>query len=121
MAVYIPRQIRRTVAVRAGLRCEYCHVPQSPVAKHQYDHILPLQHGGPTTAENLALACYYCNHNKGPNVGSYDLETGNLVAFFNPRTQIWAEHFRFEGAIIQPLTPEARVTRKFSALTNQTT
>jgi hypothetical protein len=29
---------------------------------------------------------------------------------FNPRTQEWATHFAWEGAIIQPLTPEGRVT-----------
>ena len=119
MAVYIPRQLRRTVAARAGLRCEYCRLPQSQLYKHQYDHILPLQHGGPTTAENLALACYHCNHNKGPNAASFDFATGAFVGFFNPRTQVWSEHFRLEGAVIEPLTPEARVTERifiFNAL-----
>ena len=43
-------------------------------------------------------------------MGSFDPETGRLVPFFNPRTQEWAAHFAWEGAIIQPLTPEGRVT-----------
>jgi hypothetical protein len=33
-----------------------------------------------------------------------------LVPFFHPRTQVWATHFAWEGATIQPLTPEGRVT-----------
>jgi hypothetical protein len=33
-----------------------------------------------------------------------------LVPLFNPRTQDWAAHFAWEGATIQPLTPEGRVT-----------
>jgi hypothetical protein len=42
----------------------------------------------------------------------FDPETGKLVAFFNPRKDMWAAHFRLEGSIIQPLTPEGRVTVK---------
>ncbi len=53
-----------------------------------------------------------CNRYKGPNVGSFDIETGNLVPFFNPRTQDWANHFELDGAIIRPRTAEARVTVK---------
>jgi len=32
------------------------------------------------------------------------------MPFFNPRIQDWATHFAWEGATIQPLTPEGRVT-----------
>jgi hypothetical protein len=32
------------------------------------------------------------------------------MPFFNPRTQAWTAHFAWEGATIQPLTPEGRVT-----------
>ena len=111
MSAYIPRKMRQAIAARAGDRCEYCLLPRSP-HKHQPDYVLPLFHGGLTNAENLALACYYCNHNKGPNAGSFDFETNTFVGFFNPRAQIWGEHFRLDGAVIQPLTPEARVTAR---------
>ena len=60
--------------------------------------------------QNLAWACLRCNRYKGPNVCSFDPETGRLVPLFNPRTQDWMIHFAWEGAIIQPLTPEGRVT-----------
>ena len=49
-------------------------------------------------------------------IGSFDPETGALVPFYNPRTQRWQDHFRLEGASIQPLTPEARVTVKILRL-----
>ncbi len=62
---------------------------------------------------NLALACAVCNRFKGANLAGYDLATGDLTPLFNPRTQIWTEHFQIEedGEII-PLTPEARVTAR---------
>ena len=33
-----------------------------------------------------------------------------VLPFFNPRAQVWSEHFRLEGAVIAPLTPIGRVT-----------
>jgi hypothetical protein len=92
-------------------------MPQSASAfEHEPDHIVPIQHGGQAEADNLALACLRCNRRKGPNIGSLDPETGALVPFFNPRWQKWQEHFQIEGALIQPLTPEGRVTVKILRL-----
>ncbi len=111
---YVSDSLRRLVRERAGGRCEYCRILPSAIAKHHIEHILPLKHGGQTVEENLALACPFCNEQKGTDVGSYDFETdGALVGFFNPRTQIWTEHFQIEtdGEII-PLTAEARVTAR---------
>lgn len=105
---------------RAEGRCEYCLMPQSVSAfEHKPDHIISIQHGGKTKADNLALACLRCNRRKGPNVGSFDPQTGALVPFFNPRSQMWQEHIQLDGAIIQPLTPEARVTVKILQLNNE--
>lgn len=110
----------RLVTERAKGKCEYCLMPQSVSAfEHEPDHIIPTQHGGRTKADNLALACLRCNRRKGPNVGSFDPETGVLVAFYNPRSQTWKDHFRLEGAIIQPLTPEARVSVKIMQLSDE--
>jgi hypothetical protein len=117
MAVEISAELRRLVFDRANGRCEYCLLAQVLTGhRHQPDHIVPIQHDGPTSAENLALACIRCNRHKGPNVGSFDPETGQLVPFFNPRTQQWEDHFRIEGFLVQPLTPEARVTVKIFRL-----
>jgi hypothetical protein len=32
------------------------------------------------------------------------------VPLFNPRVQVWLEHFRWDGAMLLPLTAEGRVT-----------
>lgn len=111
MSAYVPEKLRQLVGRRAAWRCEYRRLPQHAARhKHEPDHILPRQHGGATEARNLALICWRCNRHKGPNVGSYDPATGVLTPFYNPRAQIWEEHFRLEGALIQPLTAEGRVT-----------
>jgi hypothetical protein len=98
MAGRISATMRRQVYARAQGKCEYCLLPQTvALHPHEPDHIVPVQHSGETTIENLALACMRCNRHKGPNIGSYDPIGGQLVAFFNPRTQMWREHFRLDG------------------------
>ena len=84
--------------------------------RHEPDHIVPRQHGGQTTADNLALACMRCNRTKGPNIGSFDPETGVLVPLYHPRSQHWNEHFQLDGAMIRALTAEGRVTVKILQL-----
>jgi hypothetical protein len=104
-------ELRQLVADRAGYACEYCGLPEPFAAhRHEPDHIVPLQHGGHSGEDNLALACLRCNRYKGPNVGSFDPATGQLVPFFHPRRQVWAEHFAWDDARIVPLTAEARAT-----------
>lgn len=111
MSEFIPAELRRLVAERAGRRCEYCLLPQTATLhRHEPDHIIPLQHDGVTGAENLALACFRCNRYKGPNVGSFDPATGILTALFHPRLRDWNQHFRLVNGEIRPLTPEGRVT-----------
>jgi glutaredoxin len=108
---YVPAVLRQQVIERADSKCEYCLFPQSlSFLAFEMEHIIAQKHGGATTAENLALACPYCNRAKGTDLGSLDPETGQLTPFFNPRTQRWAAHFRLDGAAILPLTDEGRVT-----------
>ncbi len=117
MSDYIPQALRQLVFERANGRCEYCLLPQSAsLHKHEPDHIVPNQHGGETDASNLALACMRCNRFKGPNVGSFDPQSGELVPFFNPRLHIWKEHFELENGRILPQTSPARVTLKILRL-----
>ena len=112
---YVSNELRRAVIERANSRCEYCLFPQRFFGmSFHIEHIIALKHSGQTIIENLALACSTCNEFKGTDVASYDFEfDGALVPFFNPRTQIWTEHFQIEinGEII-PLTAEARVTAR---------
>ncbi len=61
-----------------------------------------------------------CNLHKGTNVAAYDLETGELTPLFNPRTQIWTEHFQFAvNGRIESLTAEARVTTRLLRFNNE--
>lgn len=113
MSRYVPAALRRLVVARAAGRCEYCRFPQQAAfLAFEIEHIISEKHDGPTVAENLALACPYCNDHKGTDLGSFDPETATLTPFFHPRRQEWSAHFRMEGALIIPLTPEGRVTVK---------
>ncbi|GAP95325.1 hypothetical protein NIES2104_18460 [Leptolyngbya sp. NIES-2104] len=68
------------------------------------------KHKGETIAENLALTCWRCNRHKGSDLGSFDPQTGDFSFLFNPRTQQWSDHFRFDQASLFGLTPEGRTT-----------
>ncbi len=108
---YLPPALRQLVRARATGRCEYCRVREVDVLlPHQPDHIIAEQHGGESTADNLALACIHCNRHKGANIASLDPVTGQLAPLFNPRTQAWSDHFILTGVQIIPLTPIGRVT-----------
>ncbi|MBI1802059.1 MAG: HNH endonuclease [Chloroflexi bacterium] len=108
---YVPAALRQTVIERAVGRCEYCRYPQeASLLAFEIEHIVAEKHGGTTSLNNLALACPYCNRYKGADLGSLDPDSGQLTAFYNPRTQSWGEHFRVEGAQIVPLSAEGRVT-----------
>ena len=104
-------ELRRQVMQRAGDRCEYCLIHQEDViASHQIDHVISDKHGGATTLDNLALSCTLCNRRKGTDLSSIDPETAEVTTLFNPRTQKWSEHFRFDDVCIVGLTPAGRAT-----------
>lgn len=104
--------LRELVRRRAGHRCEYCRLPQpaAPFLTFHIEHIRARQHGGDDDPSNLALACPDCNAHKGPNLTSIDPESGQVVALFNPRQDIWSDHFSFEGPTIVARTPTGRAT-----------
>src|SRR5437660_1723283 len=86
---------------RAHSCCEYCRLPQAfSLLPFEIDHIIARKHGGRTVAANLALACYYCNSFKGPNIGGLDPRTGKLVQLFNPRRHPWKKCFRWRGPLL---------------------
>jgi hypothetical protein len=103
--------LERLVWQRAKSRCEYCQLPQafSPLP-HAIDHIIARQHHGPTEAENLALACFFCNSYKGPNISGLNPQTGRAVRLFNPRKDRWRHHFEWHGAHLVGRTHTGRVT-----------
>ncbi|WP_058997537.1 HNH endonuclease [Leptolyngbya sp. NIES-2104] len=108
---YIPAPLRRQVENRANFRCEYCRLPAGVAFySHEIDHVIAEKHKGETIAENLALTCWRCNRHKGSDLGSFDPQTGDFSFLFNPRTQQWSDHFRFDQASLFGLTPEGRTT-----------
>lgn len=111
MASRISAQWRRAVERRAEFVCEYCLIHADDVyVGCQVDHIISEKHGGPTALENLALACSFCNRQKGSDVGSIDKATGRFVRLFNPRNDLWADHFRLVGVRIAWTTVIGEVT-----------
>jgi hypothetical protein len=108
---YVSAELRRLVIARADNLCEYCLISEDATwFGCEVDHIISEKHGGPTTAENLALACATCNAAKGSDIGSIDWTSGQFVRFFHPRSDLWHHHFRLEGFRIAPLTPIGTVT-----------
>ena len=107
----ISPDLHAEVVLRAGNRCEYCRLSQlGQEAAFHIDHVLPRAAGGPTVLENLALACGSCSLRKWAKQTALDPATGEEVPLFNPRTQAWEEHFRWEGERVVPLTATGRAT-----------
>jgi hypothetical protein len=110
---------RRLVADRAGRLCEYCLVHESDVYHGcEVDHVISIKHGGPTVAENLAYACFHCNRHKGTDIGSLSVPTGSYLRFYNPRTDLWREHFYFNEGRIEALTEIGEVTARLLDFNN---
>jgi hypothetical protein len=103
---------RQAVRQRAGRRCEYCHLPDFATDPEDFhvEHIIARKHRGRNGMENLAWACIFCNLYKGPNLASFDPDSGKLTRLFHPRRDRWNEHFRVEGARIVGQTAVGRTT-----------
>lgn len=96
MTVHVPASIAAMVIARARGRCEYCHAPQGAIGQpFHFDHVIPKSAGGRTTIENLCYACPHCNLTKGARTQGVDPRTGKTVRLFNPRMDVWDEHFRW--------------------------
>ena len=107
----IPAHLQRIVLRRSNGRCEYCQLAQTgQEATFHIDHVTPVAAGGQTVADNLALACVSCSLRKGARQFAVDPQTNATVALFNPRRDVWAEHFAWNGARLSALTPTGRAT-----------
>ena len=109
----IARALRRRIAETAQHRCGYCQTQERVIGMAlEIEHIFPEALGGDSTESNLWLACPSCNRHKSQNTHAVDRETGQSVPFFNPRNQLWHEHFEWgEGGLyILGTTPTGRAT-----------
>ena len=112
MALDVDDASRRLVIERAERHCEYCLVHEDSAGfPHQIDHIISRKHGGSSGIGNLAYACVLCNRYKGSDIASID-PAGQPTRFFDPRRDIWDEHFKLNGPVIQPITTVGEVTAR---------
>ena len=103
--------LRRLVLSRARGYCEYCRLSQEgQEATFHIDHIIPRAAHGETVAENLALACVSCSLRKAARQTAIDPQSGNEVALYNPRRDVWHECFQWEGVYVVGLTVGGRAT-----------
>jgi hypothetical protein len=112
MSSLISDEARFLVRSRGDLLCEYCLILEDDcLFTLQIDHVISVKHGGGADLENFALACIFCNRQKGSDVGTI-LADGSFSRFFNPRKDFWAGHFRLAGAVIEPITAMGEATAR---------
>jgi 5-methylcytosine-specific restriction endonuclease McrA len=109
----ISAELRQQVTERAHTSCEYCR-SQARYATQPFsvEHIIPRAKSGPTTLENLALACQGCNNHKYDKVEAPDPVSGEIVPLYHPRHDRWDIHFAWSDdfTLIVGLTPTGRAT-----------
>lgn len=109
MRLQISSSIRKKIIERAAHQCEYCLVHEDDFyLSGEVDHIRPIKHGGEHILLNLAYSCIHCNRNKG-----YDeaiVHNGHAVRLYNPRIDLWTDHFELINVTIVPKTDIAEVT-----------
>lgn len=102
--------IRKKVYDRANGCCEYCQTCESNIGQTMHvDHIIP---DGKDELNNLCLACWNCNTSKQTATQAIDPKTNTTVALFDPRNDVWGEHFAWSDnySILNGLTPKGRAT-----------
>ena len=116
----ISPKIREEVRQRANNCCEYCLIPELPNARSFHvDHIKPSKkHKGSDDRDNLAWACFDCNTTKSGEISGYDPLTNQLTPLFNPRIQMWLDHFKKDGPVIVPTSAYGRVTVELLDMNN---
>ena len=104
---------RLLLKIRARYLCEYCLCPEyfnpDPFVG---DHVIPVAKGGIDDLINRALACWGCNGGKSDCTEAIDPATGMLAPLYNPRTDNWAEHFRWNNSytLMLGISPSGRAT-----------
>ena len=116
------KSIREKVEARAKRLCEYCLSPLdfSPDS-FSIEHIFPIFKGGTDGLKNLALACQGCNGYKSVKIEAIDTISQTIAKFYNPRTDVWGEHFVWNEDFTEiiGLTAKGRVTIKVLKLNRQ--
>jgi hypothetical protein len=109
----VPGPLRQRIRAAARDRCGYCLSSQRyAMSKLEIEHAIPRALGGLDDESNLWLSYGLCNRYKGSQTTGVDPVEDARVSLFNPRTQVWNEHFRWspDGTLILGLTPIGRAT-----------
>jgi hypothetical protein len=90
-------------------------------SRFSIEHLIPLSLGGTSDEDNLWLSCPACNWYKSNKTHGRDIETETTVLLFNPREQVWREHFAWSlnGIRIIGKTPIGRATIDALKLNNE--
>ena len=116
----ISAKLKIKIRAQAKNRCGYCLLPQmlNP-GLLEIEHITPIAAGGTDDEENLWLACRLCNGYKGVQTKAIDPKTSEIVLLFNPRKDIWNEHFKWNKEKIVGTTNRGRATVQALKLNNE--
>jgi hypothetical protein len=98
----IPPAVRGLIAERDKRRCVYCLTTEENCGLRMHvDHIIPEIAGGPSTSDNVCLACFSCNVCKAAQQTAIDPLTGETVPLFHPVHQQWRTHFTWDESQTQ--------------------
>lgn len=88
---------KKAVRERAKYCCEYC-LAQVLYSNDSFsmEHIVPTIKGGSNALSNLAFSCQSCNNRKYTATHAIDPASGIIAALYNPRTDSWGEHFKWD-------------------------
>ncbi len=119
MGKRLSKATRTKVAERAEFKCEYCMMQEEFLfLSFEIDHIISIKHGGGNEFENLAYTCSHCNQHKGSDLTTFLGSYQNIVPLFNPRLQVWEEHFYAEKGILFSKTDIGKATIKLLQMNN---
>ena len=110
---HVPEAVRERVRTWSRERCCYCRAPRRLVlGQLEVEHIHPHSLGGTSDELNLCLACRLCNGFKSNQTVGHDPVSGEAVALFHPRRQMWDDHFAWSdnGLRILGRSPCGRAT-----------
>lgn len=104
---------KQFIEERAEHSCEYCKFPVTySHDTFHIEHVIPFYLTQNNELDNLAFAFDGCNSNKWGRTEWLDIITNSKVPLFNPRQNLWQEHFEWHDTftIIIGKTPIGRAT-----------